>query len=136
MTFSSFKSHIIVGLLMIVVINLIGTYFNGQVVAILPFEPFSLMRGITHRNIVGENYYEAAYLFLYILTAFIWRNNIKKIFGKYAITQDLNHQNQQYHFSSLQSTNQNDIRNTLSFNFIVLDLSMNGSNLLFCLHLY
>lgn len=53
MTFSSFKSHIIVGLLMIVVINLIGTWFNGQVVAILPFEPFSLLRGVTHRNIVG-----------------------------------------------------------------------------------
>jgi len=53
MTFSYFKSHIIVGLLMIVVINLIGTWFNGQVVAILPFEPFSLLRGVTHRNIVG-----------------------------------------------------------------------------------
>lgn len=53
MTFSSFKSHIIVGLLMIVVINVIGTYFGGQVVAMLPFEPFSLLRGITHRNIAG-----------------------------------------------------------------------------------
>jgi Na+/glutamate symporter len=53
MTFSSFKSHMIVGLLMIAVINVIGTYFSGQVVAMLPFEPFSLMRGITHRNIQG-----------------------------------------------------------------------------------
>jgi hypothetical protein len=53
MTFSSFKSHAIVGLLMIVVINVIGTYFSGQVVAMLPFEPFSLLRGMTHRNITG-----------------------------------------------------------------------------------
>lgn len=53
MTFSSFKSHIIVGFLMIAVINVIGTYFSGQVVAMLPFEPFSLIRGITHRNIQG-----------------------------------------------------------------------------------
>jgi hypothetical protein len=51
MTFSSFKSHAIVGILMIAVINMIGSYFKGQVVAILPFEPFSLIRGMTHRNI-------------------------------------------------------------------------------------
>jgi hypothetical protein len=57
MTFSSFKSHAIVGILMIAVINLIGSYFKGQVVAMLPFEPFSLLRGMTHRNIAGENYY-------------------------------------------------------------------------------
>lgn len=82
MTFSSFKSHAIVGVLMIAVINLIGTYFSGAVIAMLPFEPFSLIRGITHRNIPGEDYFQAAYLLPYILTAFIWRNNIKKIFGK------------------------------------------------------
>lgn len=81
MTFSSFKSHLIVGFLMIAVINIIGTYFSGQVVAMLPFEPFSLIRGLTHRNISGENFYEAAYLFPYILIAFIWRSNVKKIFG-------------------------------------------------------
>ena len=71
----------IVGFLMIAVINLIGTYFSGQVVAMLPFEPFSLLQGITHRNIAGTNFYESAYLFPYILVAFIWRSNIKKIFG-------------------------------------------------------
>jgi Na+/glutamate symporter len=53
MTFSSFKSHAVVGVLMIAVINLIGTYFSGHVVAQLPFEPFSLLRGITHRNLPG-----------------------------------------------------------------------------------
>jgi hypothetical protein len=57
MTFSSFKSHGIVGVLMIAVINLIGTFFSGSVIAMLPFEPFWLVRGITHRNIVGENFY-------------------------------------------------------------------------------
>lgn len=81
MTFSSFKSHMIVGVLMIAVINFLGTYFSGQVVAMLPFEPFSLLQGITHRNIAGTNYYQAAYLFPYIIVAFIWRNNLKKIFG-------------------------------------------------------
>jgi uncharacterized membrane protein (DUF106 family) len=81
MTFSSFKSHAIVGVLMIAVINLIGNYFSGSVIAMLPFEPFWLVRGITHRNITGENFYQCAYLFPYILVAFIWRSNLKKYFG-------------------------------------------------------
>lgn len=119
MTFSSFKSHIIVGLLMIVVINLMGTFFSGQVVAMLPFEPFSLLQGITHRNIAGSNYYEAAYLFPYIITAFIWRNNVKKIFGTQLLTQDFSLQNRQYRFSSLPSTNLNDrLANTLLMFFL------------------
>lgn len=80
------KNHVVVAVLMIAVINVIGTYFSGQVVAILPFEPFSLITGITHRNIEGTNYYESAYLLLYILVAFIWRNNLKKIFGTITIT--------------------------------------------------
>jgi hypothetical protein len=93
---------------MIAVINMIGSYFQGQVVAMLPFEPFSLIRGITHRNIPGENYHEAAYLFPYILTAFIWRGNIKKIFGKNGIMQDSNPQNQPSASSNPQSTSQSD----------------------------
>ena len=51
MTFQSMKSNLLIGFVMIGAINMIGTYFQGQVVAMLPFEPFSLFRGITHRNI-------------------------------------------------------------------------------------
>lgn len=81
MTFESLKSNLLIGVVMIGAINMIGTYFQGIVVAILPFEPFSLLRGMTHRNISGEDYTQAAYLPIYILSAFIWRSNIKKIFG-------------------------------------------------------
>ena len=108
MTFSSFKSHAIVGILMIAVINIIGSYFSGHVVAMLPFEPFSLIQGITHRNIPGTNYYEAAYLFPYIMVAFICRNNIKKIFGTLPLTQVSNPQNQQSPSSNHPNTNHND----------------------------
>jgi hypothetical protein len=53
MTFQSMKSNVAIAVIMIGVINLVGNYFSGKVVAHLPFEPFSLMRGITHRNIAG-----------------------------------------------------------------------------------
>jgi len=95
MTFSSFKSHAVVGILMIAVINVIGTYFSGHIVARLPFEPFSLLRGITHRNIPGENFYEAAYLLPYILIAFVWRSNLKKFLG--INIKDLSHPSLQFH---------------------------------------
>ncbi len=81
MTFATMKSTLAVGVTMIAGVNLMGTYFKGVIIAILPFEPFSLLRGITHRNIEGENYYECAYLFIYIMCTFIIRANVKKIFG-------------------------------------------------------
>ena len=81
MTFESFKSHAVVGVLMIVVINMIGSHFSGNVVVMLPFEPISLIRGITHRNIAGEDFYQGAYMLPYILMSFIWRSNLKKILG-------------------------------------------------------
>ncbi len=57
MTFQGMKSNLLIGLVMIGVINFTGSYFQGVVVAMLPFEPFSLLRGISHRNIEGENFY-------------------------------------------------------------------------------
>lgn len=81
MTFQSMKSNLLIGFVMIGAINMIGTYFQGQVIAVLPFEPYSLFTGITHRNIEGEDFHEAAYLPLYIITAFLWRANVKKVMG-------------------------------------------------------
>lgn len=37
MTFESLKSNLLIGVIMIGAINAIGTYFQGVVVAILPF---------------------------------------------------------------------------------------------------
>jgi hypothetical protein len=37
MTFDSLKSNLLIGVMMIGAINTIGTYFQGIVVAILPF---------------------------------------------------------------------------------------------------
>lgn len=81
MTFEGLKSNLLVAVVMIGAINTIGTYFQGVVVAVLPFEPFSLIRGMTHRNIAGEDFTQAAYLPIYIISAFIWRSNIKKFLG-------------------------------------------------------
>lgn len=85
MMFNSMKCNVIIGVMMIGALNLVGTHFQGLVVVKLPFEPFSLMRGITHRNIAGEDYTDAAYLFVYILSTFVLRTNIKKILGNFVL---------------------------------------------------
>lgn len=36
---------------------------------------------MTHRNISGEDFTQAAYLPIYIVGAFIWRTNLKKALG-------------------------------------------------------
>ena len=79
MTFEGLKSNLCIAVMMIGAINAIGTYYQGIVVAILPFEPFSLFRGMTHMNIPCEQFTQAAYLPIYIIGAFIWRSNLKKV---------------------------------------------------------
>lgn len=81
LTTKNMKSGIVVGIFMIAFINVVGTYFQGLVVAKLPFVPFSLFQGITHRNIEGTDFTDCSYLFIYIMTAFIWRSNLKKVMG-------------------------------------------------------
>jgi hypothetical protein len=82
MMFNSMKCNIIIAVMMIAMLNLVGAHFQGQVVAKLPFEPFGIIQGITHRGLEGSDFTECAYLFIYILSTFVLRNNIKKIFGK------------------------------------------------------
>ena len=41
--------------------------FDGRVVARLPFEPISFIRGLSHRNLVGDDYRQCSFIFLYIL---------------------------------------------------------------------
>ena len=41
--------------------------FDGKVVAKLPFEPITLLRGISHRNLMGSDYTDCSFIFLYIL---------------------------------------------------------------------
>lgn len=41
--------------------------FDGRVVAKLPFQPFSLIQGLSHRNLMGSDPTDCSFIFLYIL---------------------------------------------------------------------
>lgn len=50
-----------------VLISLSGFSFDGRVVAKLPFVPLSYIQGLSHRNLLGEDFTDCSFIFLYIL---------------------------------------------------------------------
>ncbi len=41
--------------------------FDGRIVAKLPFLPISWLHGISHRNLLGNDFTDCSFIFLYIL---------------------------------------------------------------------
>lgn len=80
LTFKKLKSTFVVAVFMILMMITLNKYFSGIVIAKLPFIPFRLISGLTHRGIEGEDYTECSFIFIYILTGMIFKNNIEKIF--------------------------------------------------------
>ena len=50
-------------------------------VAKLPFEPISLMRNLTHRNIIGNDFTDCSMIFIYVLSNVSLRPMIQKALG-------------------------------------------------------
>lgn len=76
-----FKSTFFVGFFMIIFMSFLSNIYSGVVVARLPFEPFSLIRGVTHRNLPGSDFTECSMIFIYILCNVCIRPLIVKILG-------------------------------------------------------
>jgi len=81
LNFVKAKSMVAVGFTFIVLFGALTSSFDGKVVARLPFEPFQLFRGVSHRNLIGTDYYECSFLFFYILCGMGLRGNLQKLLG-------------------------------------------------------
>eukprot|EP00004_Rigifila_ramosa_P016396 TRINITY_DN3891_c0_g1_i1.p1 TRINITY_DN3891_c0_g1~~TRINITY_DN3891_c0_g1_i1.p1 ORF type:complete len:199 (+),score=74.32 TRINITY_DN3891_c0_g1_i1:57-599(+) len=75
------KSTMAVAVTMIVLYGLLSSSFDGRVVAKLPFEPFGLIRGITHRNLPGTDFTDCSMAFLYLLCSLSLRASMQRFFG-------------------------------------------------------
>ena len=51
--------------------------FEGRVVAKLPFEPILWIRGLSHRNLSGDDFTDCSFIFLYVLCTMSIRQVIK-----------------------------------------------------------
>jgi hypothetical protein len=63
------------------VFQLLGSLFDGVVVAKLPFTPFPLIRGLSHRGLSGTDFTDCGLHFIYILGSLSFRSNIQRFFG-------------------------------------------------------
>ena len=62
-----FISMIIIGLFTFFFISLFNGLFQGIVVAKIPFVPFKLLRGLSHRGILSNDFTDCSFVFLYLL---------------------------------------------------------------------
>jgi len=75
------KSMFAIGFAFTALLSMFNSIFDGRVVAKLPFIPISLIQGLSHRNLSGEDYTDCSFIFLYILCTMSIRQNIQKLLG-------------------------------------------------------
>ena len=81
LTWVNMKSGVFVTVIMITLYGLLDSRFDGVVIAYLPFEPIALIRSISHRNLIGTDFYQCSMTFFYVLCSFGIRPTIQKILG-------------------------------------------------------
>ena len=76
-----FISMVIIGLFTFFFISLFSGLFQGIVVAKIPFVPFKLLRGLSHRGILSNDFTDCSFIFLYVLCNVSFRPIIQKLLG-------------------------------------------------------
>lgn len=67
MSMVKMKSMFAIGFAFTALLSMFNSLFDGRVVAKLPFEPISWIRGMSHRNLYGDDFTDCSFIFLYIL---------------------------------------------------------------------
>jgi uncharacterized membrane protein (DUF106 family) len=75
------KSMFAIGFAFTALLSMFNSIFDGRVVAKLPFVPISWLQNISHRNLLGEDYTDCSFIFLYLLCTMSIRQNIQKMLG-------------------------------------------------------
>jgi len=75
------KSMFAIGFCFTALLSMFNSIFDGRVVAKLPFLPFSLAQNLSHRNLMGDDFTDCSFIFLYILCTMAIRQNIQKLLG-------------------------------------------------------
>jgi len=75
------KSMFAIGFAFTSLLSMFNSIFDGKVVAKLPFTPIPWLQGLSHRNLLGDDYTDCSFIFLYILCTMSIRQNIQKALG-------------------------------------------------------
>ncbi len=75
------KSMFAIGFAFTSLLSMFNNIFEGKVVAKLPFTPITWVQGLSHRNLLGEDFTDCSFIFLYILCTMSIRQNMQKLLG-------------------------------------------------------
>ncbi|THD25501.1 Transmembrane and coiled-coil domain-containing protein 1 [Fasciola gigantica] len=75
------KSMFAVGIIFTSLFSMFNNIFDGRVVTKLPFVPISWIQGLSHRNLPGNDYTDASFIFIYMLCTMSIRQNVQKMLG-------------------------------------------------------
>ena len=81
LTGQRFKSTVLTTVTLIALYQLLSRTVGTAVVARLPFEPFPIVRGLSHRGLDGEDWYACSFGFVYALCQMAIRANVTRFFG-------------------------------------------------------
>lgn len=81
MSMFKMKSMFAIGFAFTALLSTFSSIFDGRTVAKLPFTPISFIQGLSHRNLIGEDYTDCSFIFLYILCTMTIRQNLQKLLG-------------------------------------------------------
>ena len=65
------KSMFAIGFAFTSLLSMFNSIFDGKVVAKLPFTPITWLQGLSHRNLLGEDYTDCSFIFLFYMVNFI-----------------------------------------------------------------
>mmetsp|Transcript_39203 Transcript_39203/g.98810 ORF Transcript_39203/g.98810 Transcript_39203/m.98810 type:complete len:184 (+) Transcript_39203:152-703(+) len=77
-----FKSTIATMFMMVAVYAVLSSWYDGVVLAQLPFEPVWMFRSLAHRGLIGNDYTQCSFFFFYVLCQLSVRSNVQKYFGR------------------------------------------------------
>eukprot|EP00049_Salpingoeca_infusionum_P018915 m.359292 g.359292 ORF g.359292 m.359292 type:complete len:178 (+) comp18511_c0_seq1:61-594(+) len=80
-TMIKMRSTMLMSVTFIALLAMFNSVFEGRVVAKLPFQPFSLIQGMTHRGLLGDDATDCSFMFLYALITMAVRQNLQKWLG-------------------------------------------------------
>jgi hypothetical protein len=73
------RTTVISLVLLLMAYQYLNATYDGIVVAVLPFEPWSLFHAVTHRGLKGENYREASAHLIFALALVVARTAAQKV---------------------------------------------------------
>uniref|UniRef100_A0A1I7VXM4 Calcium load-activated calcium channel n=1 Tax=Loa loa TaxID=7209 RepID=A0A1I7VXM4_LOALO len=106
MSMFKMKSMLAIGFAFTALLSTFSSIFEGRVVAKLPFTPVSWIQGFSHRNLIGDDYTDCSFIFLYILCTMTLRQNLQKMLG-FAPSRAMNRQSQPNFFGAAPSSTNN-----------------------------